>query len=239
VTLHRSNEQAEIVIRDTGEGIDPEFLPYVFDRFRRARYDRAMTDVCAAGGGDRRVRGERADGARSDCGRVRFRLAGGLAALPSGTRVRSHFARGSQMASVLEMQEHFWPAHLASGGIYSTLNRVDEAIAALERGFAVSRWNTVISGMLAGLYSRTGNASRAEALVAHSRGHQSAAMQALGESTYHYIRGEHDLAAAQYERVIDARYPVAGYYPHWICLSDDFRNSDGRQRLRRTLKLVT
>ncbi|MDI3283659.1 GAF domain-containing protein [Polyangium sp. 15x6] len=35
LTLGRSGQHARITVRDTGEGIRPEFLPYVFDRFRQ------------------------------------------------------------------------------------------------------------------------------------------------------------------------------------------------------------
>lgn len=36
VTLQRINSHVEIVVKDTGIGINPDFLPHVFDRFRQA-----------------------------------------------------------------------------------------------------------------------------------------------------------------------------------------------------------
>jgi signal transduction histidine kinase len=36
VALRRVGSHVEIAVRDTGQGIEPEFLPYVFDRFRQA-----------------------------------------------------------------------------------------------------------------------------------------------------------------------------------------------------------
>jgi signal transduction histidine kinase/CheY-like chemotaxis protein len=36
VKLERANSHVEISVSDTGPGIDPDFLPYIFDRFRQA-----------------------------------------------------------------------------------------------------------------------------------------------------------------------------------------------------------
>jgi PAS domain S-box-containing protein len=41
VRVERANSHVEIVVRDTGQGIDPDFLPHVFDRFRQAESNTA------------------------------------------------------------------------------------------------------------------------------------------------------------------------------------------------------
>jgi CheY-like chemotaxis protein len=40
LTVQRSDSYVEIVVRDTGKGIDPEFLPHVFERFRQSDMSR-------------------------------------------------------------------------------------------------------------------------------------------------------------------------------------------------------
>jgi PAS domain S-box-containing protein len=35
IRLQRNDDQAEIIVSDTGKGIDPEFLPYIFESFRQ------------------------------------------------------------------------------------------------------------------------------------------------------------------------------------------------------------
>ena len=50
VTLQRINSHVEIVVNDTGIGINPDFLPHVFDRFGRRMVRRRETTVAWVSG---------------------------------------------------------------------------------------------------------------------------------------------------------------------------------------------
>jgi hypothetical protein len=117
------------------------------------------------------------------------------------------------------------------------MGRTPEAIAELEKGLAVSSWNPIFAGLLAGHYVRAGDAARARTLLDSLTQRFPPVLGALGRSVFHYVCLEFDRTADEYETVIDARYPVAAYYFTWLCLSEPFRESAPGRRLREKLRL--
>jgi two-component system sensor histidine kinase BaeS len=51
VTAHRTGDRVEVVVSDTGQGIAPEHLPHVFDRFWRADPARSRDERRESGTG--------------------------------------------------------------------------------------------------------------------------------------------------------------------------------------------
>ena len=149
-----------------------------------------------------------------------------LSPMPRIVLAQAHLARGArdhslaEIRSVLELHEHFWPGYLAEGFIHALENRTADAIAALEKSYAIAPWDPVAAGFLAGL--------RENGPPDH--------MGPLGLSSYYFVIGDFDGVAKWHEAVIDARYPVAAYYFTWMCLSEPFRESPQGQALRAMLR---
>jgi len=166
-----------------------------------------------------------------------------LSPMPRFVMAQALVARGQydealgEIAGVMEMHEHFWPAYGSTGVLLTAMERTAEAIAVLEKGLPVAPWNPSLIGLLAGNYARAGDSARAQELLEPWAERAPAVLGALARAAYHYVCLDFDRAGEAYEAVVEARYPVAAYYFTWLCLSEAFRESAPGRRLREKMHL--
>jgi serine/threonine protein kinase/tetratricopeptide (TPR) repeat protein len=161
----------------------------------------------------------------------RFVLAQAL--LAQGSRERAV----AEVEGVLELHEHFWPAHLALSIIHTDLGRTSDAIAALEKTLRVAPWEASAIGMLAGNFTLAGDRERADQMLARVSAPQFEPLRPLAQSSFHFVLGDFERFAQEYETMIEQRYPVAAYYFTWLSLFERFRESEPGRLLREKLHL--
>jgi eukaryotic-like serine/threonine-protein kinase len=166
-----------------------------------------------------------------------------LSPMPRFVLAQALLAQGSreqavaEVEGVLEFHEHFWPGHLALSIIHTDLGRTADAIAALERTLKVAPWEASAIGMLAGNLTLAGDRESAEQMLAHLSAPQFDHLRPMARSSFHFVLGDFERFAEEYETMIERRYPVVAYYFTWLSLFERFRDSAPGRMLRQKLRL--
>ena len=112
-----------------------------------------------------------------------------------------------ELRKVLEMDGNFPLALETLGAICAQQGRFEDALTLTERAYASTPWASPTVGQLAALLVRSGDTSRADALIEKlQRGEVCGAPAGL--AVFHAMGGEFDRAAEYAERAIDERHPL-------------------------------
>jgi hypothetical protein len=102
--------------------------------------------------------------------------------------------------------EDLWIIHILMATSYVYQEKLGEALASAKLASRLAPWNSLIGGMLAGIYSLMGSDEKAREVLANL---QPTENMPVGMLFYHVLRSEIDTAAEWYEKAIGARAPYA------------------------------
>jgi serine/threonine protein kinase/tetratricopeptide (TPR) repeat protein len=105
----------------------------------------------------------------------------------------------------VELDPQFWIGWFQLGVDYAIRNRHAEALPYAERAYAAAPWSPYSTGLMAGVFSNTGQPENAEPLLA--RLHDDPYRGPVGLCTYYLSCGDFDRAAEWAEKAADQRYP--------------------------------
>ena len=108
----------------------------------------------------------------------------------------------------LEIDEHIWVPYFTLVLGYLEMGLMAEALAAAEKAYQMAAWQPRVIGLLAGVLVRTGERSRAEALIAQMSQAQGGLVASSGMSLYHLICSEVNAAADWFEKAVEQRDPI-------------------------------
>jgi serine/threonine-protein kinase len=105
----------------------------------------------------------------------------------------------------VEIDPQFWLGWIQLGLRLAIHGRHAEALHCAEKGYASAPWSAYGAGVMAGALANTGQAEKAESLLARLRGDTYAGP--IGLAVYHLARGEVDEAVECSGKAVDQRYP--------------------------------
>ena len=140
---------------------------------------------------------------------------------------------------VLDADERYFLAHWLLASVSFDRGELDEAVQSAERAHSLAPWSLPLKGLVAGVLMRTGNTSRAAALL-HDLGDGTAYGAPLGFVIYYLMSSDTELAADYAEKAIAQRQAIVTMFmrmpiaralwasPRWPALATMMNLPDAR-----------